>query len=216
MKDFLKKIAYLGIIRKTYSQDKEDLFLMDYFNKTDSGFYVDIGCHHPKRFSNTYLLYKKGWNGINIDANKLTISLFNIFRARDKNYCFVLSTSSKLVEFYEFSESALNGILNSREALKLEQLGYVIKKKRKIRPIPVKEFISKNKLKNRKINLLKIDIEGMDCEIVKNMDISEMDIDVLMIEKSDDVNNSRMENYLKSFSYSVLHETKRNLLFKKN
>ena len=63
---------------------------MDYFNKTDSGFYVDIGCHHPKRFSNTYLLYKKGWNGINIDANKLTISLFNIFRARDKNYCFVL------------------------------------------------------------------------------------------------------------------------------
>ena len=56
----------------------------------------------------------------------------------------------------------------------------------------------------------------MDFEIVKNMEISEMDIDVLMIEKSDDVNNSRMENYLKSFSYSVLHETKRNLLFKKN
>ena len=212
MKDFLKKIAYLGIIRKTYSQDKEDLFLMDYFNKTDSGFYVDIGCHHPKIFE--HICSIKGWNRINRD--KLTISLFNIFRARDKNYCFVLSTSSKLVEFYEFSESALNGILNSREALKLEQLGYVIKKKRKIRPIPVKEFISKNKLKNRKINLLKIDIEGMDFEIVKNMEISEMDIDVLMIEKSDDVNNSRMENYLKSFSYSVLHETKRNLLFKKN
>ena len=24
------------------------------------GFYIDVGAHHPKRFSNTYLFYKKG------------------------------------------------------------------------------------------------------------------------------------------------------------
>ena len=73
MRDIIRKIVYLGIVKKSYSQDNEDLFLNEYFEKISNGFYVDIGCHHPKRFSNTYLLYKKGWKGVNIDANFFAI-----------------------------------------------------------------------------------------------------------------------------------------------
>ena len=49
------------------------------------GKYVDIGCYHPIKYSNTALLYKKGWTGINIDLNKTSIDLFNFTRLRDKN-----------------------------------------------------------------------------------------------------------------------------------
>lgn len=38
------------------------------FNDSSSGIYVDIGAHHPFRFSNTYVFYKRGWRGINVDA----------------------------------------------------------------------------------------------------------------------------------------------------
>ena len=44
------------------------MILRRLFEKQKLGFYVDVGAHHPKRFSNTYFFYKQGWNGINIDA----------------------------------------------------------------------------------------------------------------------------------------------------
>ena len=57
---------------KSYSQEGEDIFLRKIFNKK-KGFYVDVGCYHPLDGSNTYLLYKKGWNGINLDISTLSI-----------------------------------------------------------------------------------------------------------------------------------------------
>ena len=44
-----------------------DLTLNDIFKNKKKGFYIDIGCHHPIINSHTYLLYKKGWMGINVD-----------------------------------------------------------------------------------------------------------------------------------------------------
>ncbi len=38
------------------------------FEKLRTGFYVDVGAHHPMLYSNTYYFYKQGWSGINIDA----------------------------------------------------------------------------------------------------------------------------------------------------
>ena len=52
----------------SYSQEGEDLILNRFLEDKTEGLYVDVGAHHPKRFSNTYLFYKKGWRGINIDA----------------------------------------------------------------------------------------------------------------------------------------------------
>ena len=43
-----------GFAIKSYSQEGEDILLYRIFEECKSGFYVDIGAHHPKRFSNTY------------------------------------------------------------------------------------------------------------------------------------------------------------------
>src|SRR5690348_6482057 len=51
---------------RSYSQEGEDLILARLLENTPSGLYVDIGAHHPFRFSNTRLLYERGWHGINI------------------------------------------------------------------------------------------------------------------------------------------------------
>ena len=40
-----------------------------YFKEFKKGSYVDVGCNLPKTSSLTYLLYKKGWSGINIDLD---------------------------------------------------------------------------------------------------------------------------------------------------
>jgi hypothetical protein len=54
--------------KKSYSQEGEDMILNRIFEFRNSGFYIDVGAHHPMRFSNTYFFYRKGWRGINIDA----------------------------------------------------------------------------------------------------------------------------------------------------
>ena len=56
--------------RKTYSQNQEDLFIDNYFKDKKDGFYLDVGCYHPIKFSNTALLYNRGWQGINIDMSQ--------------------------------------------------------------------------------------------------------------------------------------------------
>ena len=68
-----------------YSQNGEDLILNRFLENKKNGFYIDIGAHHPIRFSNTYLFYKKGWRGINIDAMPGSMDLFNKIRSRDIN-----------------------------------------------------------------------------------------------------------------------------------
>lgn len=84
----LDAIAPKLLYRKVfYSQDGEDALLSSFYERKKGykGFFVDVGAHHPYRFSNTAYYYKKGWRGINIEP---TPNLFNVFlkhRKRDIN-----------------------------------------------------------------------------------------------------------------------------------
>ena len=86
--------------RSSYSQFQEDLFIDNFFRNKSRGFYIDIGCYHPVKYSNTALLFNNGWSGINIDLNQTSIDLFNIARKRDKNICAALSNKDESSEFY--------------------------------------------------------------------------------------------------------------------
>ena len=87
MKKFLLRIKEYFDYKKSYAQDGEDVALAAFYDtqKGYKGFYVDIGAHHPKRFSNTYFFYKKGWSGINIDAMPGSMHGFRLLRTRDIN-----------------------------------------------------------------------------------------------------------------------------------
>ncbi len=214
MKDLIKKIIHLLIIKKSYSQNKEDLFLIEFFKDLKKGFYLDLGRHHPKRFSNTYLLYKRGWSGINVDANYSTILLFNLFRKRDKNIRALINTNSVSVFYYKFNDSALNGILSPQNAKRLVDVGYKLKKKVKMNSISINDFIKKYGLVNKKINFLKIDLEGIDFELIKVLDFNIIDIQVIMIEKKQNkIKEDEMKLYLKNKFYKLIFESNRNFIF---
>ena len=70
------------------SQFDEDLKILKFFK--EKGFYVDIGCYHPIRYSNTYRMFKLGWKGMNIDLNPLSIEFFMLpfLPPPHKNNCF--------------------------------------------------------------------------------------------------------------------------------
>ena len=83
----LIKLFYKSLIERkiTYSYGGIDGIVNYIFKEKEKGFYVDIGCGHPIKNNNTYLLYKKGWHGVNADLSPISIELFNYARKRDVN-----------------------------------------------------------------------------------------------------------------------------------
>ena len=74
---FKNIINYLSIYKRkfkykknSYSFNSVDLIIEYLFKNKNNGFYLDVGAQHPISNNNTYLLFKKGWNGINIDLDK--------------------------------------------------------------------------------------------------------------------------------------------------
>ena len=103
----IKNALIGGYAQTYYSQFGEDIIISKLLKKS-KGVYVDVGAHHPKRYSNTYLLYKRGWRGVNIDANPHTIKLFTTARPRDTNVCVGVGASEGELSYYAFSDPAVN------------------------------------------------------------------------------------------------------------
>ena len=94
--------------KKSWSQEGEDQILRRIFEGQRIGFYVDVGAHHPKRFSNSYLFYKRGWHGINIDAMPGSMRVFDATRPRDINLEMGIGLSIGQLDYYVFDEPAFN------------------------------------------------------------------------------------------------------------
>lgn len=147
-----------------YSQEGEELYLAAKFSGTTSGFYVDVGAHHPYRFSNTYWAYKLGWNGINIEPNADSIGLFNRVRKRDINLCCGISSrGGVMLDYYKFDEPALN-TFKPKEFQGLRIPKEVVK-------VPVyrlDEIFRKYKVDY--IDFISIDVEGYELEVLQSND----------------------------------------------
>jgi len=157
-----------GHANKSYSQEGEDLILRRLFEHKPDGFYVDVGAHHPMRFSNTYLLYRKGWHGINIDAMPGSMKAFNRKRKRDINLEIPVSDKRETLTYYMFNEPALNGF--SRE-LARERDGRGdcrVIAKQDITTATLEEILDKYLPDGQEIDFMSVDVEGLDLQVLKS------------------------------------------------
>ena len=115
---------------KSYSQEGTDMILRRILGNVENGFYVDVGAHHPKRFSNTFYFYKKGLSGINIDAMPGSMKLFKKARPRDINIEAAVSNEKKELTFYVFNELALNTFDSKLVSERTNNNCYVVKEQK--------------------------------------------------------------------------------------
>ena len=166
-------------IRKQYSRNKEDQYLKKIFKNKTKGTYIDIGAYHPYRFSNTYLLHRKGWNGINVDINKESIDLFNIARPNDINLNIAIGSKKKIQTFYYKKKNYPMNTLNKKFAKRFWSNKAHIKKK-KIMTQTFNYLIKKIK----KIDLLDIDVEGTEYDVIKKINFKNISFKIILIEHS--------------------------------
>ena len=191
--------------KHSYSQFGEDIIINNFFGDF-IGTYVDVGCYHPIKYSNTALLHKKGWNGVNIDLNKKSIDLFDACRKNDKNIFACLSDKKEEVEVYIDSEFSA---LNSMYPKNVEEFGLKNFKKMKFKTSLFSELISNN------FDFLNIDCEGNDLKILKTIDLKKYTPKIINIEVSENDNNEIYE-YLNLYDYSIFEVKSLSHIFKKN
>src|SRR5690554_3555159 len=151
---------------KTFSQEGEDILLRRIFGEKRNGFYVDIGAHHPFRFSNTKLLYDRGWRGINIEPNPDMFSLFERYRQRDINLPMGVGRESGALTYYRFRHPALNTFVQDVA----EKRNSLPEAKEEIVVRPLRDILDEHLPHSISIDLLTIDAEGMDLEILESND----------------------------------------------
>lgn len=155
---------------KCYSQEGEDMILNRIFEGKTNGFYVDIGAHHPRRFSNTHFFYKRGWSGINVEPNPDIVRAFSMERTRDKNIQCGISIDDGLLNYYHFSDAALNTFDESIVQSRLNETDYKLVKIEKVYvrrlDAVLKEFLPEG----QEIDFLSIDVEGLDLSVLTSND----------------------------------------------
>lgn len=154
--------------RHSWSQEGEDCVLERIFERQRDGFYVDVGAHHPTRFSNTYLFYRKGWSGINIDAKPGSMKAFQDVRPRDTNIEAGVHERSGTLDYYIFNEPALNGFSGELSAERHRAASpYRITQVIPVSVEPLHTLLSQANCP-REIDFLTVDTEGLDLAVLKS------------------------------------------------
>ena len=211
-------LSYSKYIQRSYSQEGEDLILSRLFGDRMDGFYIDVGAHHPKRFSNTYYFYLRGWRGINIDPMPGSMQIFNKLRKRDINLEIPIFNERKKLKYFQFNESALNGFSASLSAERNGKQGFKIINVIEIEGVPLKELLLEHMpVDINTIDFMSIDVEGCDFEVLQSNDWITYRPKVLLVELINSTLN-RLEDepifhYLKEQHYFVYAKAVQSVFF---
>lgn len=161
----LRKLYFSQTKFGHHSQFAEDISIGRLFPKTFKGFFVDVGCFHPKKYNNTWSLYKRGWRGINIDIDAIKVEGFDIVRPEDTNINRAVSNTEDEVTYYTNGFYSLTTTLD-RDFVG-ESKGYIEKKTKAAK---LTCLIDSTKYKDTIIDFLSIDAEAHDFEVLKSLD----------------------------------------------
>lgn len=165
------------VFNTSWSQDGEDILLEELFS--EPGFFVDVGAHHPLRFSVTQNLTSHGWTGINIDANPAMLNLFPSARKGQTNFYGLAGPEANL-DFYRFKESALS-TTDKQVALDRVAAGWELQSTERLMVTPLKQILSQCDAPGQ-IDLLSVDAEGSDLSVLHSMDWQKYRVRYILVE----------------------------------
>jgi len=208
----LSKRTLLGYDKNvlTFSQAGEDLVIRNFFYekiaKGEPGLYLDVGAFHPYLHSNTFYLYRCGWQGINVDARPGIKDLFDKHRPRDINIESAVSIREGEIELHCFdSEPTLNTV--SKDYTQLLGTENRISRTVLVPSTRLDVLLDRHLGKDRKIDFFSIDIEGGEVSALLSNDWDRFRSELIAVEiygKSlQDITDSDIASLLLSRGYEL-------------
>jgi len=163
--------------RLSFSQQGEDIVLFHALRdvmKIENATYMDVGAAHPRKSNNTYLLHWNGCHGVLVEPNPMFAKMCRDERPKD----IVIEAGIGVTETTEadYYEIKGNPMLNtfSPDQVKELQKGKtedVVEKVRKMPLLSINKVIEQH-LGGKSPDLLSTDVEGLDYDIIKTLDLS--------------------------------------------
>lgn len=199
---------------ESYSSFGEDRLILKFLAKQPAGFYVDVGAHMPKDYSNTYALYQRGWRGIAIDPDPAAIDAFRLERAEDIALQLAVGTKPGKVTLHLFSDRSMNTVDDELFAKTLQNprkrhQGDIVVERQTLAAI-----LSQHVPIGRSVDFLNVDCEGADLDVLRSNDWARFHPRLIAVEDLDldleRVVESRIFRFLRPLGYrlvSHLHYT---------
>ena len=171
-----------------FAEFAEDVMVNRIFKNHKKGIYIDIGAYHPYKGSLTYMLFKKGWRGMNVDLSRTSIDLFNIARPKDLNICCAISNKTEKKTYYE------NSPVNQQNSL--------IKQNDQQKEIEIEAYRLADLLTSKNFenpDYLNIDTEGNEMDVLEGIDFNKVKPKLVTIEENDFSKISNFKSQKASF-----------------
>lgn len=181
---FLLRKVYLSRTSfRHYSQYGEDVPTYVHLAPIKEGFFVDVGCFHPKKYNNTYRWYRQGWRGVNIDLDPVKIEAFQMARPGDVNLVYAIDRTGQgeLRDRYSFGRYSLLSTLDKEYAESQRKLGrqYVVGQ---VPAATLDYVLDRTRFAGRKIDLLSVDAEGHDLAILESLSFEKYRPGLILVE----------------------------------
>jgi len=173
-----------------YSQSNEQEIIINLFKGKRDGTFLDIGANDGVTLSNTFALANNfGWTGLLVEASpKAYERLLKNYELIDRDFDFqnvAIGTREGFLEFYESGELLGNGdtsLVSSGVKSELERWKSLnIPFERMAVPMTSVAFML-SKSRHTHFDLLSLDIEGMELDVLPQIDFKALKIQVAVIE----------------------------------
>lgn len=146
------------------------MILRRLFDHRRTGFYVDVGAHHPLRYSNTYFFYRLGWRGINIEPNPDIALAFRVFRPRDLHVQMGVAEAAGKLTYYRFNDAALNTFDGALARRREQTTAYRVLSTLEVPVERLRTILEEQLPPGTAIDFLSVDVEGLDLAVLRSND----------------------------------------------
>lgn len=195
-----------------YSQNDEQRVILEYFGATP-GVFLDIGANDGVTFSNTRALWDLDWCGVLVEPSPVAFAALkrNVWAYATQlwplNFALGKEGTPSTAEFHEGSDTLVSSLRADR--LVIWERGGT-----KFEPILVKVYAFRHLLEVspfQTFDLISIDAEGLDYDILAQMDLVSLGCRMLCIEYGDQL--SSITRHANNHGLAEIHRNGENVIF---
>ncbi len=191
-------------LRFSFGQLGEDRVIVHLLNERlkRPGFYVDIGAFDPVLYSNTLLLHRQGWQGINVDANPAAIERFRKARPLDRSLCVAVSDRVETLNYTTYESGASNRLVETNATSQNSLIGESAVEQTTMTTTTLSLILEQNGVKPGGVNFLNVDCEGFDLRVLQGLDWSRWKPQLIAIETHTQEEFQVVEQFLAIHGYT--------------